>query len=228
MVFPLIAAAVTAGSTMYAANQAKKSAKMQAKGIDKNIAFQKEQADRAYEMNRPFIDAGKGYLDIYNNMMGLGGQEGQQSALDLYRSGPSYSLLQDLTRQISGDVAGTMAANGLLRSGAYGNELLGRLSPTILNDYYKYQSGVGSGVDMGRMAAGQAAGQAMQHGRNVGQAYSDQGTVNAAGAMGQANAIQQGTQNLLGIYANQAGRQSAGYPLQYDPTWSNTTTTGYL
>lgn len=226
MAFGMIAASLVTGAIgAYSANKA---SKRQAAGIQADIDFRKKQANRALVLHEPYMDAGKDYLGIYSNMMGLNGQEGSQSALDRYKNTPSYQLMQEAVGKSTTDVQGAMAANGMLGSGAYGKELMDHISPTILNDYYRYQTGIGSGVDMGRQATGAATGVMQNTAQGVGNALSRQGAAEASGIVGGNNAMQKGFQNAMSSYMWNQGRQDgAAYPLQYDPTWGNTTT-GYL
>ena len=159
---------------------------------------------------------------MYADMMGMNGQTGAQSALDKYKMSPSYQLLQDAVGQSTEQVKATMAANGMLDSGAYGKELMGHISPTILGDYYRYQTGIGSGVDMGRAATGAATGVIQNTSTGVGNALSRYGTAQASGYVGANNAIQGGIKNAMSAYMWDQGRNAVGaggYPLQYDPNW---------
>lgn len=240
MAFALLAAGASLLGGYMASRGAKKAAKQQAEGQRENIKFQREMADRAYQnaeraydLTKPYANAGQNYLEMYGQNTGLYGQEGQQTALDRYKNSPSYSLLQDVISKSTNDMAGAMASQGLFKSGAYGKELASHLAPIVLGDYYKNLATIGSGVDIGQRAVdtGQRAltlgsQTSMQAGQSIGNALSNLGAINASGTVGSTNAMVGGINNALAGYGQAAGygAQSGGYPLQYDPTWSNTRT----
>ena len=226
MAFALLAAGASLLGGYMASRGAKKAAKQQAEGQRENIKFQREMADRAYGLAQPYINQGKNYLEMYGQNTGVYGQEGQQTALERYKSSPSYALLQDVIAKSTGEMEGAMASQGLFKSGAYGKELASHLSPIVLGDYYKNLAAIGSGVDMGQRGAQIGSGVSMQAGQNIGNALSNLGAINASGTVGSTNAMVGGINNALAGYGQAAGygAQSGGYPLQYDPTWSNTRT----
>lgn len=150
------------------------------------------------EEYRPYMRSGQGFLDIYNDMGGVNGADGQQRAGELYQSGPSANLLRAVMDQIGRQVEGRNAAMGSANSGAAAEELGRRLSDVQLGDYYNWRDQVTGGVDRGFNAvnaysnllsqAGGMAGNIAGQRNTIGNTYSRMGEVQSAGTVGAAQA----------------------------------------
>ncbi|MEM7621185.1 MAG: hypothetical protein AAF228_12135 [Pseudomonadota bacterium] len=199
MVFSAILGGVTsliAGNK--AAKESKRASRAQERLTREGMAQQREFFEKAEGYLQPYIERGYEYDDYYGDAYGLGGKEGQVLALERYKSNPSYALLQDVVGDATTNVKSTMAANGMLRSGAYGHELTQKIAPIVLQDYYNYQGGMDAGARRGQSAAGALAGYTTQQGAREAQGYSNIGQIQASGIVGANNARQQGYQNAMG------------------------------
>lgn len=212
--FQLIAAGASLLGGVLGAQSANRAAKRQEALAREGMEKQEQRYQEAKGFLQPYMQSGQGFLKSFENMYGVNGVEGQGAALQAYKQGPSYALLQDVIGQAAQDTQGTMASQGLLRSGAYGQELTRRISPLVLQDYYNYAGGIERGASQGRAAASSLAGYASQQGGREAQGYSNLGAIQASGIVGANNAMQQGLQGALAPYAYGQGMNS--YPQQQD------------
>lgn len=208
-----IAAAVIGAGTLGAGASylgASKAADAQTASADKSIAAQQAQFGVAKDTLQPFVDygqAGTGNATAWNDpnnpnsplskLLALTSGNGtDQSAALANTPGYQFSLEQGQKAVTSGLAARGLAGPGgaLAKGGAnYAEGLAGTTWQSVVN---ALQNTYGSGaanlqgiVNTGANAAGNLAGGSIQTGQGIGNTLVGQGNAQAAGAIGQANAI---------------------------------------
>jgi len=192
------------GSALLGASSSNKAAKAQESAARSQLELAQKQYDQSREDAAPYRDAGKSALDAYQYNIGLGdkpeGYEGLQET-------PNYLYQLGAGRD-------TIESGAAGRGGLYSGATLGSLerfrqglTSSEVNTQLNRLSGLaGQGL--------QATGLTQQAGANNvaagSQAYGNIGNAQAAGAIGQGNAIQQGISTGLGAYGFFGGGGSNG------------------
>ena len=202
-------AIIGAGSSIYssnrAANAARAAARQQAAGIERGINESGDIYEQGQNYLSPYVESGATYARLLDDIIGTNGPEAQAAALQMYKSSPSASLLNDARAETIRRTDNQFAASGGANSGARLTELGRRTADLDLANYHQWQNLPMGMYNTGVNAAGAAAGLAGQRSGHVLGARSGQGAVAASGTIGAANAnlagFNTGTnylQNLLG------------------------------
>ena len=160
------------------------------------VAEQRRQFDITQENLSPFLEAGKGALTQQQALLGLSGQDAQQTAFDQFRSSPGQQFLRDrgeraLLRNSSaiGGLGGGNVRSALQQEG------IGFAAQDFGNQFNRLAGLTGqgqqTGVNLGQFGANTSA--------NIGTALQAGGQARASGILGaqQANAGLAG--NLIGL-----------------------------
>ena len=198
------AAIVGAGASIYSA---KKAAKAQTKAADQSIAEQRRQYDQTRADQAPWRTAGSAAIDKMAAVYGLNGMtaknpDGTPAQYGGFFNSPDYQFRRDESLKAAN--AG-LSSRGLLGSGAAvraKTALAGNLASSEFGDWWNRLAGV-AGVGQTATQATSAAGQNAAN--NISQAYQNAGNARASAYMNTGAAINNGVQNLAGLYAYNAG-----------------------
>lgn len=195
--------ALGVGGALYSANKSKKDAANAAtaatnQGNQAAIEEQRRQFDKIQELLAPYVGAGTGALGQQQALIGLGGQDAQQKAIDAIRNGSEF---QALNQEGQNAILQNAAATGGLRGGNT-QGALAKFSPALLSELINQQYGrLGGLTSLGQNSAVGVGNAGIQTGNNIAGLLQSIGNANAAGALakGQANA------GLAGSIANIGG-----------------------
>jgi hypothetical protein len=198
------AAIVGAGASIYSA---KKAAKAQTKAADQSIAEQRRQYDQTRADQTPWRTAGSAAIDKMAAVYGLNGMtaknpDGTPAQYGGFFASPDYQFRKD--ESIKAANAG-LASRGLLNSGAAvraKTALAGNLASSEFGDWWNRLAGV-AGVGQTATQATSNAGQNAAN--NISAAYQNAGNARASAYMNTGAAINNGLQNMAGLYAFNAG-----------------------
>jgi hypothetical protein len=186
------------------ASAAKKAANAQSKAAAADIAFQKETRDIVRGDYAPYRETGTNALAGYNYEMGLGDRPEDYRG---FQATPGYQFQLDQGNESINALAGN---RGGLMSGRTMQDLASFNQGVANQEYGTYMSRLGGLVDTGASAAGMS-GQASQNAAaGVSNALAAKGNAQAAGAIGQGNAISGMINNGIGIWQYQKGLQQPG------------------
>lgn len=198
------AAIVGAGASIYSA---KKAAKAQTKAADQSIAEQRRQYDQTRADQTPWRTAGSAAIDKMAAVYGLNGMtaknpDGTPAQYGGFFASPDYQFRKD--ESIKAANAG-LSSRGLLNSGAAvraKTALAGNLASSEFGDWWNRLAGV-AGVGQTATQATSNAGQNAAN--NISAAYQNAGNARASAYMNTGAAINNGLQNMAGLYAFNAG-----------------------
>lgn len=179
------------------------------------IAEQRRQFDKVQELLAPYVAVGEPALAQQQAMLGLAGPEAERAAIDRIRGGETF---QALAQQGENALLQNASATGGLRGGNI-QGALSQFRPALLNSLLEQQySRLGGLTSLGQQSAAGVgtAGQAM--GANVANLLGQQGAAQAAGALGQAQALGQtvsGLSNLAGQYLGGQAFRNQGIASQF-------------
>lgn len=187
----LIAGGAVVGGSLISANAQKKAgqaaASAQTQASEAGIAEQQRQFDAIQELLKPFVSKGTTALTQQGNLVGLGGAQAQQQAIQALQSSP---LFTSAIQQGENALLQNASATGGLRGGNT-QAALATLRPTLLRQAVQDQLGqlgqlssMGLGAATGTGQFGQAAS------NNITQLLGQIGQAQAGSALarGQANA----------------------------------------
>lgn len=207
-----VAVAVVGGSVVggVIAGEAQKSAAEEASGAQiqaSQTALQEQQRqfDEIRSLLSPFVEAGETALTAQQALIGLGGDEAQQQAIQRIEESPQF---QAITQQGEEAILQRAAATGGLRGGNV-QRALGQFRPQVLSNLIEQQFSRLGGLS--RLGQSSAAGQAQlgqQTSAGISNLLQQQGQTQAglALARGQASlAPIQGFTQGLGILGGLAG-----------------------
>lgn len=172
-----IATAIIGGAVIGGISANKQSDAVQ-EGTQATIDANERAAARSLELLSPFIEAGELALGETLGLVGLKGDEAQESAIQSIKEGPEFQLMKDEAQE--GFLA-AQSATGRLRGGDT-KRGLAEITPSILSGLINQQVGrLGFLTQMGQAsAAGQAAQEsdlATASGRAAGQGIVQQGAI---------------------------------------------------
>jgi hypothetical protein len=186
-----IAAVVSAGAGAYAAKQqkgaAKDAAEAQTQSADMGIAEQQRQFDAVQKLLAPYVNAGTGAVTNQQNLIGLGGNDAQQQAIEQLKKSAQFG---QLAQQGENSILQNASATGGLRGGNV-QAALAQFRPQLLNQLIQQQfSNLGGIAQLGQASAAGQASAGLQTGSNIANLYGQQGAAQAGQALanGQANA----------------------------------------
>lgn len=175
----------------YAANQQKKAAKSaaeaQTQSADMGIAEQQRQFDAVQKLLAPYVNAGTGAVTNQQNLIGLGGNDAQQQAIEQLKKSAQFG---QLAQQGENSILQNASATGGLRGGNV-QAALAQFRPQLLNQLIQQQfSNLGGIAQLGQASAAGQASAGLQTGSNIANLYGQQGAAQAGQALaqGQANA----------------------------------------
>jgi hypothetical protein len=201
-----IATGVAVGTAAVGAYSANKASKQQARSADKSIEFQKESRDLARADLEPFKELGESQIEPIQDLLDNKG--------DAIRNNPTFGVASEV---LSDDIAGRQAARGKLGSGDTLNSLFREnalLGESLFNSDFNRRFNT---LNLGQASAAGQANTAVTTGANVGETLLQKGNAEAAGKVGQANAINSGVNNLISL---------AGTAGLFNKAPAPTTTTG--
>lgn len=203
--------AVAVGASAYSASKgakaAGKAADAQSEASQAGIDEQKRQFDKLVELLSPYSKAGEGSLAAQQNILGLNGSAAQQAAISGIEQSPYF---QATAQQGENAILQNASATGGLRGGNT-QGALAQFRPALLNSLVQQQyQNLGGITSLGQNSAAQQGNAGMQSANNIGNLLSQQGSAQAGGYLGQANATNQFLQNLGGIGGLGIGAYKAG------------------
>lgn len=205
-----VAGVAIAGSIYSAKKGAKaagKAADAQTEASEAGIAEQQRQFDKMVELLSPYSKAGEGSLAAQQNILGLNGAPAQQAAISGIEQSPYF---QSTAQQGENAILQNASATGGLRGGNT-QGALAQFRPALLNQLVQQQyQNLGGITSLGQNSAAQQGNAGMQSANNIGNLLAQGGSAQAGGIIGQANAQNQGFQNLLGLGGLGLGAYKAG------------------
>lgn len=198
------AAIIGAGASVISA---KKAVKAQTKAADQSVAEQRRQYDQTRADQAPWRTAGSAAIDKMAAVYGLNGMtaknpDGTPAQYGGFFASPDYQFRKD--ESIKAANAG-LSSRGLLGSGAAvraKTALAGNLASSEFGDWWNRLAGV-AGVGQTATQATSNAGQNAAN--NISAAYTNAGNARASAYMNTGAAINNGLQNMAGLYAFNAG-----------------------
>lgn len=153
-------------------------------GIDE----QRRQFDALQKLLAPYAQAGTGSLTAQQNLIGLGGQDAQQAAIDRLQAGPQFqSMLGAGTNAILQNASATGGLRGGNTQGA-----LAAFAPSLLAQVIQQQYGnLGGITGLGENAAAMTGNAGMQSGNAISNLLQQQGAARAGGYLNAGKSDQQ-------------------------------------
>ena len=207
-----VAAAIVGSAVVSGVVQSKaasKAAGAQTASAQAGIEEQQRQFDALQLLMKPYVETGATALGQQAALIGVGGAEAQQAAINALQQGPEFAAL---TRQGEEAILQSAAATGGLRGGNV-QGALAQFRPQVLSSLIEQQyNRLGGLSTMGQNAAAGVGTAGMQTGANVSNLLAQQGAAQAGAAL----ASGQAWGNALGSIAGGLGRGMAyqGYTPQ--------------
>lgn len=196
----------TIASGMMGADAAEDAANAQAGASAAGIAEQRRQFEAVQALLKPYIDAGTGALGAQQNLIGLGGPQAQQQAIQGLQTSPQFTALM---QQGENAMLQNASATGGLRGGNL-QAGLAQFRPQLLSQLIESQFGkLGSITGMGQASATGQAAMGQQMGGDIANLLAQQGAARAGGIMGQAQAyssIPNAIAGGLGVFSGLGGK----------------------
>jgi hypothetical protein len=179
----------------------------QAASVDKGIGFQHQALDQFTKTLAPYVNAGYSALGAQQNLLGLNGNDAQQSAINGIQSSPQFQALQ---QQGQDAILANASATGGLRGGNV-QGALAQFSPALLAQLIQQQYGnLGTLTSVGANAGAGVGNAGMQTGSNISSLLQQQGAATAGGQIAAGSVGAQGFGNLLGLGGALIGAKKAG------------------
>lgn len=179
-----------------AAEGVQQAAQTQAGASAAGIAAQNAQFNKIVELMAPFVTAGTNAIGAQQNLLGLNGNDAQQTAINAIQNSPEFAAYR---QQGENSILQNASATGGLRSGNT-QAALAKFSPQLLNALIQQRFGnlgglaqIGQAGAAGQAAAGQAAG------NNIAGLLAQQGAATAGGQIAKGNAGQNAFGSTLGL-----------------------------
>lgn len=186
---------------------AEEAGRAQIQGLKLQIAEQRAAAEEAGAMYEPYKQAGLSALDQYRTLIGLGGADAQNQAIQALTQSPLY---QQQLQQAEGSLLQNASATGGLRTGNTQANLAG-LAPQLLNQQYLQQVGLMGGMqEQGANVIGNLANIRTGQAAATGQAYANQGAALGQSILAQQAARQQSASNIGSALGTGAGYMFGG------------------
>jgi hypothetical protein len=138
-------------------------ANIQAQSSAAQVAQQSKQFDAIQKLLAPYVNAGTGALSGQQNLIGLNGNQAQQTAIDGIQNGSQF---QSMLKQGENSILQNASATGGLRGGNT-QAALSQYSPTLLNQYIQQQYGNLGGLSSNGQKAAAGVGDAGQNSTNA-------------------------------------------------------------
>jgi hypothetical protein len=179
----------------------------QAASAQAGINTQKEMLDAFQKVLAPFVTAGTGALTAQQNLLGVNGNDAQQSAISAIQGSPQYAALQKTGEDA---ILANASATGGLRGGNV-QGALAQFSPQLLAQLIEQQLGRLSGLSsMGENAAAGVGTAGLQTGQNIAGLLQQQGAATAGGQIAQGSTVRQSFSDLLNMAGTLTGAKKAG------------------
>jgi hypothetical protein len=195
----MIGAAIVGG--LASASASKKAAKAQTDAASQQAAVQRYAYDTTRKDLKGYRDAGTNALGAVNYELGLGAKPANYAG---FQATPGYAWQLD---QGTKAIDRSAANSGNLFSGETGKALQGYGQGLASQEYGNYFNRLYGLTNMGQNAAAQTGQAAQNYANGASNAFANMGNAQAAGAIGQGNAISNGIGNIAGIlqYQNMTG-----------------------
>lgn len=203
------------GGALIQGRGAKRAARAQERAAQADIAFQKETRDLIRGDLGVYREGGVAAQNAIDFELGLGARpEGYQG----FTATPGYEFRMGEGRRA---LEAGAAARGGLYSGAAMRDLIKFGQDYGSNEYGNFFSRLGARADTGMNAAQMSGAASQQAAAGVSNAFGNIGNAQAAGAIGRANAITGGMQNMLGVWNYQRNMNAAQGTPGAQPTGGN-------
>lgn len=184
------------------ADAAKQAAATQAAAAQQGITAQQQALQQYQQMISPFVNAGTSALTGQQNLLGLNGNDAQQSAISALQASPQFTSLQ---KQGEDAILANASATGGLRGGNV-QGALAQFSPALLAQIINQQYGnLGGITNTGANAAAGVGSASLNTGSNIAGLLQQQGAATAGGQIAAGNATANGFNSLLGLGGTVAG-----------------------
>ena len=185
---------------VYGARQAKKgqkaAANAQAQASQAGIDEQRRQFDAMMALMQPYVQSGTQAMGAQGNLIGLGGAEAQQAAINELANSPQMAAL---IGQGENAILQNASATGGLRGGNT-QAALAEFRPQLLTELINQRFAQLSGMSqMGQASATGQAVQGMGMATNIGNLLEQQGAARAGGALASGNMASNAMGNALNI-----------------------------
>jgi hypothetical protein len=201
-------AAAVAGSSIIGSvvqgNAAQNAAGQYANAANQGIQYNQQMYNNVLGQNQPYMNAGQTGLNLYTGLANSGYLTANPTMNDLTQLMPNYQfgLTQGLGQVNSAQNAGGgyLSGNEIQGANTYAQNYAGNALQNAFNNYQTNRSNVVSNVNaltgVGQQANQTVANAAAGTSANVSNTLSSIGNAQAAGTMGQANAIAGGLNNI--------------------------------
>lgn len=199
LVSPVTVVSKAIGS-LTGANQQSKAAE-QAAGVQaamagKGIEEQRRQFDKLVELMAPYVTAGTGAMTQQQALLGLGGEQAQQTAIGAIEKSPFFSAM---AQQGENAILQQASATGGLRGGNI-QGALAQFRPGLLNQLVQQQmANLGGLTQLGQASAAGQAAQGMQSASSIGNLLAQQGAATAGGVMAKGGLQRQVFGDVMGL-----------------------------
>ena len=174
----------------------------QAASAQAGIDQQKQMLEAFQKVLSPFVTAGTGALGAQQNLLGLNGNDAQQSAISAIQASPQFTSMQKAGQDA---ILANASATGGLRGGNV-QGALSQFSPQLLAQLIQQQLGNLSGLtSMGENAAAGVGNAGLQTGQGIAGLLQQQGAATAGGQVAQGGTVRQSFGDLLKIGSAIAG-----------------------
>lgn len=199
MSFAAGAIASVAGG-IYSARQAEKgqkaAANAQMQSAQLGIDEQRRQFDAMMALMQPYVQGGTQAMGAQGNLIGLGGAEAQQAAINELANSPQMAAL---IGQGENALLQNASATGGLRGGNT-QAALAQFRPQLLNELINQRfTQLGGIAQLGQASAAGQAAQGMGMATNIGSLLEQQGAARAGGALASGNMAGNALGNALNI-----------------------------
>lgn len=209
---PVAAAVVGVGASIYSSRKAAKAQERaagqasaaQEQASEAAIAEQKRQFDEIQKLLKPYVQAGTGAIGQQQALLGLGGLQAQQQAIQGIANSPE---MQAYAAQGENALLQNAAATGGLRGGNI-QGALAQFRPQLLNQLVNQRfQNLGGLTSIGQASAAGVGNAGMQSASNIGNLLQQQGAAQAGNALAQGQASANMWSNIGGL----AGQLSGAY-----------------
>jgi hypothetical protein len=174
----------------------------QAASAQQGVNQQQQMLEAFQKVLAPYVNAGTGALTAQQNLLGLNGNDAQQSAIAALQSSPQF---QALKKQGEDSILANASATGGLRGGNV-QGALAQFSPALLAQIIQQQFGnLGGIASNGENAAAGVGNAGLQTGQNIANLFQQQGAATAGGQIAQGGVARQGFGDLLKLGSTLAG-----------------------
>lgn len=176
------------------ADAAESAASTQAASAQAAIDEQKREYDSIVQMMSPYLNAGTTALTSQQNLLGLNGNDAQQTAINNIQNSSAY---QTALKQGENSILQNASATGGLRGGNT-QAALEQYSPTLLNQMVQQQySNLGGLTSLGQSSAALQANAGQNTSNQVSSLLQQQGAATAGGQIAQGNTTSSAFNSLL-------------------------------